>query len=35
MKLENLKESMGSFWGNLAEGWRHLWHSAAGALPGG
>lgn len=32
MKLGNIKESMGSFWDNLAEGWRHLWHSASGAL---
>ena len=32
MKLENIKESVGSFWDNLAEGWRHLWHSASGAL---
>lgn len=32
MKLESLKESVGSFWDNLAEGWRHLTRSAAGAL---
>lgn len=32
MKLESIKESMGAFWGNLAEGWRHLWQSASGAL---
>jgi HSP20 family protein len=32
MKLESLKESAGSLWGNLAEGWRHLAESAAGAL---
>lgn len=32
MRLENIKESMGSFWDNLTEGGRHLWQSAAGAL---
>lgn len=32
MKLESLKESVGSLWDNLAEGWRHLTESAAGAL---
>jgi len=32
MELENIKESMGSFWDNLAEGWRHLWQSASGSL---
>jgi HSP20 family protein len=32
MKLESLKENVGSFWDNVAEGWRHLWQSAAGAL---
>lgn len=32
MKLENIKESMGSLWDNLTEGGRHLWQSAAGAL---
>jgi len=32
MKLENLKENFGSLWDNLAEGWRHLRSSAAGAL---
>ena len=32
MKLENLKENVGSLWGNLAEGWRHLRDSAASAL---
>lgn len=32
MKLENLKENMGAWWDNLAEGGRHLWQSAAGAL---
>jgi HSP20 family protein len=32
MKLESLKDSAGSLWGNLAEGWRHLAQSAAGAL---
>ena len=32
MKLENLKESIGTFRDNLAEGWRHLWQSASGAL---
>lgn len=32
MKLESLKDSVGSFWENLGEGWRHLTRSAAGAL---
>lgn len=32
MKLESLKEGVGSLWDNLAEGWRHLTQSAAGAL---
>ncbi|OYY95019.1 MAG: heat-shock protein Hsp20 [Hydrogenophilales bacterium 28-61-23] len=32
MKFENLKENVGSLWDNVAEGWRHLWQSAAGAL---
>ena len=32
MKLENLKENVGTFWDSLAEGWRHLLQSASGAL---
>lgn len=32
MKLESLKEGVESLWDNLAEGWRHLAHSATGAL---
>ena len=32
MKLDSLKESVGSLLDNLAEGWRHLTQSAAGAL---
>jgi HSP20 family protein len=32
MNLDSLKENVGSLWGNVAEGWRHLWTSAAGAL---
>ena len=32
MNLESLKESVGSLLDNLAEGWRHLTQSAAGAL---
>ena len=32
MKLENVKDNFGSLWDNLAEGWRHLKSSAAGAL---
>jgi HSP20 family protein len=32
MKLESLKESVGSLLDNLADGWRHLTQSAAGAL---
>jgi HSP20 family protein len=32
MSLESLKESVGSLWDNVAEGWRHLTEAAAGAL---
>lgn len=32
MKLESIKDSVETLWDNLAEGWRHLTHSAAGAL---
>ena len=32
MNLESIKESVGSFWDNVAEGWRHLTESASGAL---
>lgn len=32
MKLDSLKESVGNLWDNMAEGWRHLTQSAAGAL---
>jgi len=32
MKLETLKENLGGFWDNLAEGWRHLRQSAGEAL---
>lgn len=32
MRLESLKERVDSLWDNLAEGWRHLSRSAAGAL---
>lgn len=32
MKLEAMKESMGSLWNSLAEGWQHLRTSAASAL---
>jgi HSP20 family protein len=32
MKLDTLMESVGSLWDNLADGWRHLTRSAAGAL---
>ena len=32
MKLDTLKENLGSFWDNMAEGWRHLRQSAAEAL---
>lgn len=32
MNLESLKENFGSLWENLADGWRHLRASAAGAL---
>lgn len=32
MKLDNLKENVSSLWDSVAEGWRHLWHSARNAL---
>ncbi len=32
MKLESLKESVGSLWDSVAEGWRQMIRSAAGAL---
>ena len=32
MKLESLKNSLDSFWGNLSEGWRQLWTSASAAI---
>ncbi len=32
MKLEDLKENVQGLWDSVAEGWRHLWQSAAGAL---
>lgn len=32
MRLDSLKENVGSLWDNLAEGWRHLRDSAATAL---
>lgn len=32
MKLESLKESVGSLWDNVADGWRQMIQSAAGAL---
>jgi HSP20 family protein len=32
MKLDDLKENVGSLWDNVAEGWRHLWSSAADTL---
>ena len=32
MSLDSFKESVGSLWDNLAEGWKHLTESAAGAL---
>lgn len=32
MKLENLKESLESVFGNVSESGRHLWQSATGAL---
>lgn len=32
MKLDNVKESFGSFWDSVTEGWRHLRESAASAL---
>ncbi len=32
MSLDQLKDQFGSFWNNLAEGWRDLWQSAASAI---
>jgi len=32
MKLDHLKENFDALWSGMAEGWRHLWNSAAGAL---
>ncbi|MEW6133769.1 MAG: Hsp20/alpha crystallin family protein [Pseudomonadota bacterium] len=32
MKLESLKESVGSLWDSVADGWRQMIRSAAGAL---
>lgn len=32
MRLESLKENLSEMWDNVTEGWRHLMHSAAGAL---
>lgn len=32
MNLDSFKESVGSLWDNLAEGWKHLTESASGAL---
>lgn len=32
MKLDSVRESVGSFWNSLAEGWQHLRQSAASAL---
>jgi HSP20 family protein len=32
MTLDTLKQNVASIWNNVAEGWRHLWASAAGAL---
>lgn len=32
MKLESLKDGLSSMWDNVADGWRHLTESAAGAI---
>lgn len=32
MRFDNLKENVESLWDNVAEGGRHLWRSASGAL---
>lgn len=32
MKLDGIKENMGSLWDNLAEGWKHLTAFATGAM---
>jgi HSP20 family protein len=32
MKFDSIKQNVGSFWDNLAEGWKHLTEFASGAL---
>jgi HSP20 family protein len=32
MKIDDLRENLGNFWGSVAEGWDRLRHTAAGAL---
>jgi HSP20 family protein len=32
MKIESVRQNLSAFWDNVAEGWRHLWRSAAGAV---
>lgn len=32
MSLDELKDQFGSFWNNVAEGWRELWQNAASAI---
>ncbi|MCX7627628.1 MAG: Hsp20/alpha crystallin family protein [Methylophilaceae bacterium] len=32
MSLDQLKDQFGSIWNSVTEGWRELWHSAAGAI---
>jgi HSP20 family protein len=34
MKLEEVKESLSSFWDSVADGWQRLRHSAASAITG-
>ncbi|MCK6403962.1 MAG: Hsp20/alpha crystallin family protein [Sphaerotilus natans subsp. sulfidivorans] len=32
MKIDDLRENLGQFWGSVSEGWDRMRHSAAGAL---
>jgi HSP20 family protein len=32
MKIDDIRQELGSFWGNVAGGWRHLLQSASSAL---
>ena len=32
MKIDDIRENLGQFWGSFSEGWDRLRHTAAGAL---